>query len=129
LPSCFAAALPAAFFAATLGIFGGILLAAGLLGEIGSGAVGERDWRVEAERGCGRLEEPWEEGNETSGRRKSGERKVYPRVDDNGGPPLEAAPFVPFGAPEASLCRGDGLGAPDIVLCHAGPKKGFGACN
>jgi hypothetical protein len=54
------------------------------------------------ERGGGKQEELWEEGNETSGGRRGGVRKVSPRVDDNGGPPLEATLFVPFGAPAAS---------------------------
>jgi hypothetical protein len=42
------------------------------------------------------------QGNETSGGRKGGGRKVCTRVDDNGGPPLEAALFVPSGASAAS---------------------------
>jgi hypothetical protein len=71
LHGCLAAVLPAAFFAATLGLFSVILLVVvGWLGEISARALGGRDRRVGGERGGRRQEEPRKEENERSGRRE-----------------------------------------------------------
>jgi hypothetical protein len=71
LPDCLIAVLSATFFTVILGFFGDILLAAvDWSGEIGGGALGERDQCLGEEQGSGRQEEPRDGENERSGGRK-----------------------------------------------------------